>query len=166
MNQLKSGSIKQSNKELLLTALFLLFFSWLVWTSYWNVPKFTINNTALPLLCAFKDDINLVSSTISGAETLLCRCITAVAWAELECRSVNTTHFSVWKAPNQPQVSSSIPSIHFRPIKFMGHMIDGSISDRNFSAELTDTILALTSVIDKKFEFYSTCSFKGSHGLS
>ena len=62
---------------------------------------------------------------------------------------MNTTSFSVLKTSDQPEVSSSIPSIHSRPIKFLGHIIDGSISDRNSSAELTDKLLVGLRVIDK-----------------
>ena len=62
---------------------------------------------------------------------------------------MNATHFSLSKASDQSEVSSSIPSIYSRPIKFMGCIIDGSISDRNSSAELTDKLLAGLSVIDK-----------------
>ena len=62
---------------------------------------------------------------------------------------MNTTSFSVSKASDQPEVSSSIPSIHSRPIKFLGRIIHGSISDRNSSTELTDKLLAGLSVTDK-----------------
>ena len=62
---------------------------------------------------------------------------------------MNTTPFSVSKASDQPEVSSSIPSIHSRPIKFLGHIINGSISDRNSSPKLTDKLVAGLSVIDK-----------------
>ena len=126
------------------------------------VPKFTTNNTTLPLLFAFMDDLSLMTTKVSGAQTLLSRCITALTWAGLEFRadksrsivivkgrSMNTTPFSVSKASDQPDVSSWIPSIHSRPIKFLGRIIDGSISDRNSSAELTDKLLAGLSVIDK-----------------
>ena len=127
-----------------------------------RVPQFTTNNAVSPLLCAFMDDLSLMSSTVSGAQTLLSRCITAVNWAGLEFRadkscsivivkgrSVNTTPFSVSNASDQPDVSSWIPSIHSRPIKFLGRIIDGSISDRNSSAELTDKLLVGLRVIDK-----------------
>ena len=127
-----------------------------------RVPKFTTHNTTLPLLFAFMDDLSLMTTKVSGAQTLLSRCITALTWAGLEFRadkscsivivkgrSMNTTPFSVSKASDQPEVSSSIPSIHSRPIKFLGRIIDGSISDRNSSAELTDKLLAGLSVIDK-----------------
>ena len=103
-----------------------------------------------------------MTTKVSGAQTLLSRCITALTWAGLEFRadksrsivivkgrSMNTTPFSVSKASDQPDVSSWIPSIHSRPIKFLGRIIDGSISDRNSSAELTDKLLAGLSVIDK-----------------
>ena len=42
-----------------------------------------------------------MSSTVSGAETLLSSCITALAWAGLECRSMNTTHLFPKSQTNQ-----------------------------------------------------------------
>ena len=127
-----------------------------------RVPKFTTSNTTLPLLCAFMDDLNLMTTKVSGAQTLLFRCITALTWVGLEFRadksrsivivkgrSMNTTPFSVSKTSVNPEVSSPIPSIHSRPIKFLGCLIDGSISDRNSSEELTDNLLAGVSGIDK-----------------
>ena len=108
------------------------------------------------------DGLSLMFSTVFGSQNLLSQCITALTWAGLEfradkswsivivkVRSMSTTPFSVSKASDQPEVSSSIPSIHSRPIKFLGRIIDGSISDRNSSAELTDKLLAGLSVIDK-----------------
>ena len=127
-----------------------------------SVPKFTTNNTTLPLLRAFIDDLSLMTTKDFGAQTLLSRCTTALTWAGLEFRadkscsivivkgrSMNTTPFSVSKTSVHPEVSSPIPSIHSRPIKFLGCIIDGSISDRNSSAELTDKLLSGLSVIDK-----------------
>ena len=98
-----------------------------------RVPKFTTNNTTLPLLRAFMDDLSLMSAKVSGAQTLLSRCITALTWAGLEFkadkshfivivkgRSMNTTPFSVSKASVQPEVPSPIPSIHSRPRQVFG----------------------------------------------
>ena len=62
---------------------------------------------------------------------------------------MNATSFSVSKTLVLPEVSSPIPSIHSRPIKFLGHIIDGSVSVRNSSAELTDKLFAGQSVIDE-----------------
>ena len=127
-----------------------------------QVPKFTTNNTKLSLLRAFMDDLRLMSSTVSGAQTLLSPCTTALTWAGLEfradkfhsiviikCRSMNSTPFSVSKATDQPESSSSIPSIHSRPVKFLGHKIDDSLSNRNSSVELADKLLAGLRIIDK-----------------
>ena len=120
-----------------------------------RVSKFTTNNTALSLLRAFTDDLSLMSSTVSETQTLLLRCITPLTWASLECRarksrsivifkvrSMKTAPFPVSKASDQPKVSSSIPSFDSGLIKFLGSIIDGSISDRNSSADLTDKLLA------------------------
>ena len=76
-----------------------------------KVPKFTTNNTELPLLRAFMDDLSLMSATVSGAQTLLSCYTTALTWPGLEfradkscsiviikCRSMNSTSFSVSKA--------------------------------------------------------------------
>ena len=127
-----------------------------------RVPQFTTNNTVLPLLRAFMDDLSLMFSTVYRAQTLLSRCITALKWAGLELRadksrsivivkgrSMNATPFSVSKASDQPEVSSSILSIHSRPIKFLDRIIYGSISDRNSSAEFTDKLLPGLSIIEK-----------------
>ena len=62
---------------------------------------------------------------------------------------MNTIPFSVSKASDQPEISSPIPSIYSRPIKFLSHIIDVSISDRNSLVELTDKLLAGLKVIEK-----------------
>ena len=103
-----------------------------------------------------------MTSIVSGAQTVLFQCIPALTWtgvgfkADKSCsivivkgRSVNATLFIVSKASEHPEVSSSIPSIHSRPIKFLGGITDGSISDRSSSAELTDRLLTGLSVLDK-----------------
>ena len=37
-----------------------------------QVAKFVIKNNSLPLVRAFIDDLNLLSSSVSGAKTLVC----------------------------------------------------------------------------------------------
>ena len=127
-----------------------------------KVPKFTTNNTELLLLRAFMNDLSLMSSTVSGTQTLLYQCTTALAWADLgfrayksrsiviiKGRSMNTTPFFVSKATDQPEPSSFTPSIRSILVKFLGCIIDGSLSDRNSLVELADTILAGLRIIDK-----------------
>ena len=50
----------------------------LEYSAHVKVPKFTTNNTELPLLHAFMDDLSLMSSTVSGVQTLLFQCTTAL----------------------------------------------------------------------------------------
>ena len=53
------------------------------------------------------------------------------------------------QAKDQAEPSSSIPSIHSRPVKFLGRIMDGSLSDRNSSLELADKLLAGLTTIDR-----------------
>ena len=89
-------------------------------------------------------DLNLLSSSVSGVKTLVQWCTKALKWVGLDFwadkstsiviikgRSMNTMPFSASKPKNSTDFSSYIPSIHPRPIKFLGRIIDGSISDRN-----------------------------------
>ena len=62
---------------------------------------------------------------------------------------MNTAPFSVSKTSVHPEVSSPIPSIYSRPIKFLGRIINASVLDRNSSAELTDKLLVELGVIDE-----------------
>ena len=75
-----------------------------------KVSEFTTNNIKLPLLYAFIDDLSLMSCAVSGAQTLLSQCITALTWACVEFRADksysiviikgrcrNTTHFFMFQ---------------------------------------------------------------------
>ena len=120
---------------------------------------------------AFMDDLNIMSSTICGAKTLLSHCTIALNWAGLtftadksrsiviiKGRSMNTTPFSV-SSPREPSdFTSFIPSIHSRPVKFLGRIIDGSISDRKPLDELEKKLLDGLNIID-------TSHFTGSQKL-
>ena len=129
-----------------------------------NVPTFVIDNNPLLLTHAFMDDLNLLSSSVSGAKTLLNCCTKALKWASLDFwadksrsiviikgRSMNTTPFSVSEPKNSADFSSYIPSIHFGPIIFLGRIIDSSISDRNSVDELEKKLITGLGIIDKSF---------------
>ena len=47
-----------------------------------RVPKFTTNNITLPLIRTFMNNLSLMTTKVSGAQTLLSRCITALAGLE------------------------------------------------------------------------------------
>ena len=110
------------------------------------------------------DDLNLLSSSVSGAKTLLHQCAKALKWAGLDFWSdksrniviikgkfMNTTPFSVSESKNSTDFSSYIPSIHSKPIKFLGQIIDSSISDRNSLDELEKKLVTSLGIIDKSF---------------
>ena len=114
-----------------------------------TAPQFYIKNISLSLMRAFMDDLNIMSSTICGAKALLSRRTIALNWAGLtfranksrsifiiEGKSMNTTPFSVLSPRELSDFTSSIPSIHSRPVKFLDQVIDGSISDRKSLDEL------------------------------
>ena len=62
--------------------------------------------------------------------------------------SLNTTTFSVSK-PTDSTDFSFIPSIHSEPIRFLGRIIDGSISDRKAIDELENKLLDGLTILDK-----------------
>ena len=90
-------------------------------------------NVALPLVRAFMDDLNLMSSLVSGAPYLLDRCVKALSWAVMYFRvdkshsivivrgkSMNTTPFYVPEPSTPSDFTNYIPSIHSVPVKFLG----------------------------------------------
>ena len=85
-------------------------------------------NVALPLVRAFMDNLNLMSSSVSGAQNLLDRCVKDLSWAGMYFRadksrsivivrgkSMNTTPFYVTE-PSTPSdfTSTSLPYIQFQ----------------------------------------------------
>ena len=52
-----------------------------------RVPEFTTDNTTLPLQHAFVGELSLMTTKVSGAQTLLSRCTAALTWAGLEFRA-------------------------------------------------------------------------------
>ena len=55
---------------------------------------------------------------------------------------MNTTPFSVLPSSDPSVYSSFIPSIHTKPVKFSGCIIDGSLTDRKSIEELEAKLLA------------------------
>ena len=109
-------------------------------------------------------DSNHLSSSVSGANTLLPRCTKALKWAGLifwveglrssviiKGRSMNTTFFSVSEAKNSTDLSFYIPSNDSRPIKFLAHIMEGSISDRDSVDKLEKKLIIGLGIIDKFF---------------
>ncbi|MGY8822248.1 MAG: reverse transcriptase domain-containing protein [Pseudomonadales bacterium] len=118
------------------------------------------SKTSLPLVRAFMDDLSLMSSSIKGTQDLLDRCSYALNWAGMSCRaeksrsivivkgrSVNSAPFAMM----QEKSKSVLPSIHSMPIKFLGRVIDGSLTDRKSIDELQQKLVDGLSLINKSF---------------
>ncbi|XP_057310622.1 uncharacterized protein LOC130648588 [Hydractinia symbiolongicarpus] len=122
----------------------------------------TSGKVSLPLIRAFMDDNNLMSSSVPGTNILLDRCVTALSWARMDFRaeksrsffiikgrSINSAPFSVIRPDNETVFSPIIPSIHNQPVRFLGRIINSSISDRKTIDRLEEKLLDGLSVNDK-----------------
>ena len=109
------------------------------------------------------DDLNLTSTTVAGTQDLFNRCNVALTWAGMVFRSDKSRSIVICKGKslncipfylsdkNNSNHLSYIPTIHTRPVKFLGRIIDGSLSDRKSIDELQSKLLEGLSVIDKSF---------------
>lgn len=118
-------------------------------------PKsYCIGSTALPPIRAFMDDLNILSPSISETKRLLMRCTIALKWAGMKLRPDKSRSVVIVKGrcmDSTPFVSGeiSIPSIQSMPVKFLGRVIDGSLSDRKAIEELDSKIIKGLNFIDK-----------------
>ena len=117
------------------------------------------------------DDLNLMSSSVSGAQNLLHRCVKALSWAGMYFRadnsrsivivrgkSINTTPFYVTEPSTPSDFTNYIPSIHSVPVQFLGRIINGPLTDRNSMDELQQKLVLGLNIINKS-------SFKGTQKL-
>ena len=129
------------------------------------------SKACLPLIRAFMDDLSLMSNSVSGTQQLLKKCTEALTWAGMSFRadksrsiviikgrSMNSTPFNVNEPSSPTDFSCFIPAIQSNPIKFLGRVIDWSLSDRKCVKEMEDKLLSGLNVISKS-------SFKGSQKL-
>ena len=139
-----------------------------------NLPiSFTTNCTArkyttsegreLPLVRAFMDDINLMAFGVADTQMLLTRCTEALTWARMEYnipksrsfviikgRCLNTTPFRLVNSSSDIlSDEDTIGSIHTKPIKWLGRVMDGSLSDRRAIDELYEKVERGLALIDK-----------------
>ena len=90
-------------------------------------------NTPFPLVRPFMDDLNLMSSSVSGAQNFLHRCVKALSWAGMYFRahtshnivivrgkSMNTTRLYLTEPSTPSDFRKYIPPIHSVPMRFLG----------------------------------------------
>ena len=73
-------------------------------------------------------------------------------------KSMNTTPFYVTEPSTPSYFTNYIPSIHSVPVKFLGRIINGSLTDRNSIDELQQKLVLGLNIINK-------LSFKGTQKL-
>ena len=73
-------------------------------------------------------------------------------------KSLNSSPFCVSEPSNPTDFSLFIPSIHSMPVRFLGRIIDGSITDRKSVDELAEKLSDGLKIIDKS-------PFKGTQKL-
>ena len=138
------------------------------------------SRTTLPLVRAFMDDMDLMAQTVAGGQDLLSRSMVALNWARIENRAdksrsivikkgrtLNVIPFYTCNLLEIPHVSDSsnyIPSIHTKSVKFLGRIIDCSISDRKSVDELEGKLEDGLKLIDQS-AFTGTCKLWILHRL-
>ncbi|MGY8822251.1 MAG: reverse transcriptase domain-containing protein, partial [Pseudomonadales bacterium] len=129
-----------------------------------NSLPFTLSTstTHVPLVRAFMDDLNLLSNSVAGTNDLLRRSEVVLNWARLSCRASKSRSFvcingkvssssNFIMSDNQQGAKNAIPSIQSNPIKFLGRIIDGSLSDTQRFEELEKKLMDGLTSIDKSF---------------
>ena len=114
---------------------------------------------SLPPVRAFMDDLNLMAPSVADADTLLKRACVALKWARMEFRpdksrslvikggrSMSVTPFSIC---TNAGISGTIPSIQSKPVKFLGRIINGHLSDRKSIVELSEKLESGLKAINK-----------------
>ena len=71
----------------------------LEYSSVATTPQFHLNNISLPPMRAFMDDLNIISSTVSGAKTLSSRCtifnFNSTLFLKLVCPTLQTNKYQI-----------------------------------------------------------------------
>jgi len=110
--------------------------------SFCKAGKFvTENQVPLPLARAFMDDLCIMSSSVNGAQLALDGCCKVLDWAGMSFKASKSrsivvlggrvetmSPFTVGSSKDQTRLV--IPSVTELPVKFLGRVIHGSLSDK------------------------------------
>ena len=102
-------------------------------------------NIAFPLVTAFMDGLNLMSSYISGAQNLY----TDVWNLWTRGKSMKTTLFYVNKTSVPSDFTNYIHFIHSVAVKLLGWIINASLTDGNSIDELQQKLVLGLNIINK-----------------
>ena len=136
--------------------LFLAAFNiFLEFVSRLDVPRYQLENgNYLPLLRGFMDDLSAMTTNVMAGNLVLSELDKVLAWARMKpkapksrsCviksgRSMNVAPFTVR--------GEVIPSIQSNPVKTLGRIIDGSLTDRKSRGELFKKVVDGLVLIDR-----------------
>ena len=127
----------------------------------------TSSQVALPLVRAFMDDLNLMAIEVEQTNVLLKRACVALAWARMEFRAKKsrglvirdgnitkeTPFFVQHEGSLGEYVQKMIPSVHSMPIRFLGRIVDASLSDTQQAIKLREKVESCLILIDKSRHF-------------
>ena len=113
-------------------------------------------------LKAFMDDLTLLSSTMEKMKMLLKKCVEVLEWACMSFKAPKSRSMviengvlikeSVFFVRSQGS-SELIPSIHLKPIKFLGRVISASLNDVDSSDNFFKAIVNGILAIDRQLFF-------------
>ena len=136
--------------------LFLVAINTIIEYATMNNPKtYTLSEgVSMSPMRAFMDDLSILSPSVTSAQTILDRTKTALDWARMQLNTKKSRSIVIKAGrtmnTNPFQVSDDIiPSIHDNPVKFLGRVIDGSLTDRKSITELTEKLQDGLALIDK-----------------
>ena len=138
--------------------LFLAAFNiFLEYVSRLDVPKYQLENgNFLPLLRGFMDDLSAMTTNVEAGDLVLNELDKALAWARMKPKAPKSRSCII-KAGRSMNVApfkvrgEDIPSIQNNPVKSLGRVIDGSLTDRKSRDELFKKVVDGLRLIDKSF---------------
>lgn len=136
--------------------LFLIGFNVILeYVSQTHLPVYTLRSgSRLPGLRAFMDDLVIMFKSVPSTQIALTRVVVALKWARMELKPEKSRSVVVVKGrvmDTEPFIVEEvpIPSIQKKPVKALGRIIDGSLSDRKQKAELEEKIVEGLKMLDK-----------------
>ena len=108
---------------------------------------------------AFMDDMFLMSDSIDQSKTLLDRCVTALTWAGMDFRASKSRSIVIFRGKLVEESpftikGERIPSIHERPIRFLGRQISSTLND-------SEMLNSVVSALDAHLLLLDSCSLVG-----
>ena len=107
------------------------------------------------------DDLNLMTTLVPESQVLLDRVVIALRWARMYPRGSKSrslvmeggrvANFSPFSMLSEDLTQEVIPSIHKRPVRFLGRTIDSSLSDVNRQDFIKTKVDSALTTLDKSF---------------